>query len=173
MGVDSRRPRLLWVLPEAMVPPPDAGAIDWSPDGLRLVLADLEGRLWEVAIGAPRLRRLGPVGLRGFAPRWSPGGAWVAFTDEDGRLTVLNVRSGRVRVLAEAVDGHAWSPDGRFLAMSRTVIYECDDDPWEGCQLGELSIVRLRNGEARQQLRADALGTVFDWRPSLPEAGGR
>ena len=99
-----------------------------------------------------------------FTPRWSPNGALVALVDEDGWLTVLNTRTGSVRVLAGAVDGYAWSPDAQFLAISRTIVYECADDPWEGCELGELSIVRLRNGEARQQLRTDALGTVFDWR---------
>ena len=168
--VDSHGSRLLWLLPEDIAPPPDAGAIDWSPDGRRLVFADPQGRLWEVAISAPRLRRLGPVGLRGFSPRWSPRGTWVAFADEDGRLTVLNVRSGRVRVLAQAVNGFAWSPDGRFLAISNTLTYECDDDPFDGCDLGELSVVRLLNGESRQPLRADALGAVFDWRPRLPGA---
>jgi WD40 repeat protein len=164
IGVDSRQSRLIWLLQKTQVPSPDSSAIDWSPDGRRLVFADSEGRLWDVGIATPRIRRLGPAGLRGFAPRWSPNGALVALVDEDGWLTVLNTRTGSVRLLAGGVDGYAWSPDGQFLAISRTIVYECDDDPYEGCQLGELSIVRLRNGGTRQQLRSDALGTVFDWR---------
>ncbi len=66
----------------------------------------------------------------------------------------------RVRVVSRrAIPGYLEHP---HLRVRRRSI--------DGCDLGELSVVRLLNGESRQPLRADALGAVFDWRPRLPGA---
>ncbi len=61
-------------------------------------------------------------------PRFSPDGAFLAFcSDDDGvnRLFVRDLRTGEEWALpCCGVTGYAWRPDGRRLAVCRTVYYD-------------------------------------------------
>ena len=53
----------------------------------------------------------------GYAPQWSPDGRRLAFETPKGAVA-LATPSGRViRRLGRQIDGHAWLPDGRHLAL--------------------------------------------------------
>ncbi len=73
------------------------GVPGWSPDGK------------ELAYG-----RIDLYGLRSSSPT---SGAPLVY--EPGRLEVLEIETGRVRVLAASGKTCAWSPDGRWIAFDR------------------------------------------------------
>jgi TolB protein len=166
-----------WLSAEAKLEAPD-----WSPDG-KTIAGDRggeRGRLWVVDADGSDPRRLGPPRLVGQQPRWSPDGGRVAFVDvHAGAVRVLDVRRGRVRTVFHpepetyAVEfvgwGHAWSPDGRWLAVQWTNAVECVDDPTtEWCERAELWIVSV--SDARQKLIYSgplrSTGNGLDWRRS-------
>jgi WD40 repeat protein len=150
IDVDGTRER--WLRPTAipLVSP------DWSPDGMRIVAHAGRGsaHLWIVGVDGANPRRLGPRTLTGLKPRWSPDGGRLAFI-AGGATTVrvLVLRTGIVRTVfdEESPYGqefdlvHTWSPDGRWLAVMRTVSDDCVDDPTaEFCNHTELWIVHAR-----------------------------
>jgi Tol biopolymer transport system component len=103
-------------------------ALDVSPDG-RTVLFDLLGDIYALDIGGGRARPL----LTGQAfetqPVFSPDGTRIAFlSDRSGatNLWVANADGSEARKLSADTDpalytSPAWSPDGRFLYVSRTI----------------------------------------------------
>jgi len=118
--------------------------LDWSPDGRRLAIAYLDGRLYAAESfnfdsKTARVRtivsdrQLDTKNNRAFAlgmPRWSPDGTRIAFARESGigRASVLvtDVSAGRVTKIADdavpdsTVWGQPWSPDGKWLAYGST-----------------------------------------------------
>lgn len=116
----------------------------WSPDGSRIAFA-----LWSMVDGSPDRIDLWVVdadgtGARELArcdlpclqlsyPAWSPDGTEIAFARFDilpdgtwgpSAVEILDVASGRRRVIAETVDGTTayysprWAPDGASLALT-------------------------------------------------------
>jgi hypothetical protein len=59
----------------------------------------------------------------------------------------------------------SWSPDGRWLAVSRTLEYDCDD-PTGPCDIDPLWIVNATDGAARRIYRTATDGEIpaLDWR---------
>jgi Tol biopolymer transport system component len=90
-------------------------AVDWSPDGRRIVFARRDVIYVSAADGTGE-RRL----ARGFGPRWSPDGRWIAFTAREGVFFSVQLMrpdgSRRHRLIRGA--SPAWSPNGRLIAFS-------------------------------------------------------
>jgi tricorn protease len=101
----------------------------WAPDGGTIVfLSDASGEdeLWRVPQdGAQPPEALTHDGkLRRAGLRFAPDGKRLAFADADGVVSVLDLETRAVRAAARDVSGnvgdYAWSPDGRWLALSLT-----------------------------------------------------
>ena len=102
----------------------------WAPDSRRLVYgSERDGHghlyLYDFASGKESALAAGDAG-EDTAPRFSPDGKQLAFLRNDRELCVLDLASGKLRVLAKApidlprpLDSSqpfAWSPDGRWIA---------------------------------------------------------
>lgn len=157
-------------------------APDWSPEGRRIAahepVGEAGGRLWVVGADGRNRRRLGPRNLSGQEPRWSPDGRRIAFVDvEAGVVRILDLRTNRVRTVFEPEPetydteyvgwGHAWSPDGRWLAVQWTNAVECVDDPTSAsCSRAEIWVVSATDTRQRM-IHAGPLmsyGNGLDWR---------
>jgi Tol biopolymer transport system component len=103
----------------------DATSPTWSPDGTQIAFAAATrsdgGDLWTIAPDGTGLRKLLAMPGIQTAPAWSPGrGApSVAFGSDQG-VSVLDVDSGRVRVVAAVGADPAWSADGSTLYAWRS-----------------------------------------------------
>lgn len=151
-SVDIRPPG-----PSRFTPVDGAGAIAYSGDGLTLIHVDTGA----VSPVHP-LSTLGLDGVdRAFA--WSPDAARLAFLHTDpgpegcarGYLLLADLAAGRVRPLLDAPRQYsrpAWSPDGRWLALTD--------------EAGRVWLVSADDGQARA-LSQDALGGVA---PAWPDA---
>ena len=105
--------------------------VAWAPEGRRLLVAGnwSDGSWLLVAEPQRRWRRIGPRATADFRHRvaaWSPDGRSIAFAtynDEAERVHTLDVRTGRVRRLPDALaptwepDSFTWAPDSRRLAV--------------------------------------------------------
>ena len=123
--------------------------------------------MWVADANGSNCRRLGPKGLVGREPRWSPDGRRVAFVEFDsGTFRILDLRTGRQRTLFDfgSFSAHAWSPDGRWLALMRTTPVECGG-PYE-CESLQLWIVSSTGTSRKLVLSVPDGGEVYgiDWR---------
>lgn len=106
--------------PRSLVVAEDADVgITWSPNGSRIAFEaarSLRTGIWVVRPDGSRLRQL----ARGRDPVWSPRNDLIAFQGGSG-ISVIPAGGGRPRRLTRSAnDGfHAWSPDGRALALLR------------------------------------------------------
>ncbi|HUE96251.1 MAG TPA: amidohydrolase family protein, partial [Longimicrobiaceae bacterium] len=148
----------------------NVGKPSWSPDGRRIVLADIqpfsgrfrEGRnlirVVEVATGEATLHEPGPLPAQlserfEAGPAWSPDGAWMAFT-MNSVLHALPVApdgtpTGPARQLTDHVaDMPSWAPD------SRSVLY---------LSAGELRSVDIDGSGSRE------IAVPLTWTPALGE----
>jgi Tol biopolymer transport system component len=100
-----------------------------APRGERVAFVSQKDRqVYAVGVDGAGLARLtSDPGRRAFRPAWSPDGERMAFhgTPPEGNgppgLFLLELATGSVRPLTAptlAVHGHAWSPDGRTLAVA-------------------------------------------------------
>lgn len=108
----------------------------FSPRGDRLLLTRESGGEVRAVIAAPEagdsafptedldervVEGTAPVVER---PRWSPDGGRFSYTDGEGYLRVHDLQTGRDWRVCGRMDvlHHSWSPDGRWLAFSVTVL---------------------------------------------------
>ena len=100
-------------------------SVDWSPDGSKIAIGDLEG-IWTVpadGTGGSTPLVTGP-GING-SPSWSPDGRRLAFTsDRDGNseIYVMNADgTGQTRLTDNTLDDGSpvWSPEGNRIAFNR------------------------------------------------------
>ena len=134
-------------------------SVAWSPDGQWIsYLSDATGE-YEVYLraqdgsGEPR-RITTDGGVWRFPPVWSPDSKWLAYADSANRLNVVEVDSGRVRVVDTTrhtsnafrdLTQYAWSPDSQWLAYTK-VNASYNSSIW---------VYSLRDNQARQ-LTTDA-----------------
>lgn len=122
------------------------GNIDFSPDGSLIYYLSYEknakiGAIYSISILGGQPKRLFNLDARGAFFAVSPGGGQIAFyrSDEASQTTSLIVAeldgSGSERVLHRHPSGKlsfwgwlAWSPDNRFLALSRVSTSEAHKD---------------------------------------------
>jgi len=109
---------------------PESREIDatWSPDGGRIAyLSDASGE-YEIWVrsqdGTGSARRITSDGsIWRFPPLWSPDGEKLLFGDKRQRLNIVDVDTGRVRVVDTSrhndIEDYAWSPDSRFVVYTK------------------------------------------------------
>jgi Tol biopolymer transport system component len=163
-------PRLVTLASGAMV---FSAAV--SPDGTRLAFAadDDQGRsqdIWLKEINGTERRRLtsGPAEEWGLA--WAPNGQQIAFIREaDGRVSInlVSVLGGHERRLLDfpASSPLSWSPDGRWLAVSRAAA-----SGKETSEVAGIYLLPPGGGEPRLLTRPPA--QAFDQRPAFAPGGG-
>jgi tricorn protease len=101
----------------------------WAPDSRRLVYGserDGHGQLYLYDFASGRETALATDTGEDTAPQFSPDGKQLAFLRNDRELCVLDIASGKLRVVARApIDlprplassqPFAWSPDGKWIA---------------------------------------------------------
>lgn len=121
----------------------------WSPNGRRIAYITERGRRPEIMVmraDGRKKRSLGSFSGSIWGVQWSPVAPSLVFVHEssiegnygyndDEDLLLLNVRTGKGRVLADAdvpeVDP-VWSPDGRFIAYGR---YYCKGSSCENSEI--------------------------------------
>jgi Tol biopolymer transport system component/C-terminal processing protease CtpA/Prc len=139
----------------------------WSPDSRRIVYSSERSgpaRLVSYDFTSSKETVLTSEGAGDDAPRFSPDGKSIAFVRGGGELRVLDVASGKDRVLAKGIIADpiqvgrpiAWSPDGRWLAFFTA-----------GTRgFTNVSVVPLAGGEARPvSFLANANATSVAWAP--------
>jgi WD40 repeat protein len=127
------------------VGPPGIGALDFSPDGERLVVGDGTGEVWLYARQPlERIALLGRHEARLKDAVFSPDGRRVASAGDDGKIQLWDVRGRRLiatlATLGTPVLDLDFSPDGTLLAAGthdgRVRLYELRRSVW-GFPLGE------------------------------------
>ena len=117
----------------------------WNPDSDRIAYVswrDGAPRLWEHDFRSGSERRLTDVDGRHADPAYSPDGRWLAYTRDGIELRVVELASGRDRIVATGTSGatsFAWSPDSRWLAFGGRTD-----------EFTNAMVVPVESGEARQ-----------------------
>jgi Tol biopolymer transport system component len=104
----------------------------WSPNGRRLAFETRDGVFMIRADGGKPARLRGTTRADG-EPAWSPDGRTIAFTRRiHGRpsVHVVDVRTGRTRLLRRNAETPAWSPDGRRIAFTNGYAPTYNVDVW-------------------------------------------
>ena len=118
--------------------------VKWSPDSTRLIVDYGQPVFVFYLAGGTPIQ----VSGRGNADShfWSPSGDMLAFKEIDGSLWLVNPDgSGQRPLVAEQIEGIAWSPGGLpLIAYSTTV---------NG--VGDLWIVNIQNGQKQQLTGGD------------------
>ena len=178
-----------------------------SPDGTRLAFARSK-------IDRDRMKPVGQIVMMSLpdgesmpftqgegdgSPRFSRDGKAIAFLRTDGRgrnqLWTIPAAGGEARRLTDmhgGIYGHAWSPDGRYLAFTsdvdpdrlpdghdpkkdprvrvvRRIRYRTDNMGWRGDAIRHLFVVDVETGETRQLSDSDGDAAFPVWSPD----GGR
>ena len=149
-----------------MTPAPEAQPA-WSPDSRRIVYSSERNgpaRLVSYDFGAGKETPITTDGGGDHAPRFSPDGKSIAFVRGGRELRVLDVASGKDRVLAKGIIADpiqvgrpiAWSPDGRWIAFFTA-----------GTRgFTNVSIVAAAGGEPRQvSFLANSNASSVSWSP--------
>jgi Tol biopolymer transport system component len=124
------------------------GALDWSPDGRRLLIGSAAGEIAVISANGTGLRRL----ATGYGASWSPDGRRIALITPAGYAAVISPNGRGLRRLARTDGGVLFSPDSRWLAIT-----------WED----ELYVVRVSGGGRHFVTLpwSDEDLFMLDWRP--------
>ena len=96
----------------------DPSSVAWSPDGNRIAVASLYGRLFVMDADGNGRRRL-TGGDSDSSPAWSPDGNRLAFVREFDGVMLVDSDGGNLHLLRrtdEDVTQLHWAPDGRSPA---------------------------------------------------------
>ncbi len=123
-------------------PCPDIVA--WSPDGTKLLVDYGQPAFVYYVAGGTPVQVGGSGNVSGH--RWSPDGQELAFKGEGGGLWLIRADgSGERPLVAEAIDGFAWSPSRRQIVYSTAV----------SRGLNELWMIDVDRGEKHQLTMGD------------------
>ncbi len=92
----------------------------WGEDEVCLLVSDDENQSNLRLARQHRIERLSPGGLPTTEPLWSPKGDRILFTSGNGNLRVMAADGDQNSLLFEhwLLSDYAWSPDGRWVAIS-------------------------------------------------------
>jgi Tol biopolymer transport system component len=159
-----------------------AGAGSFSPDGTQIAYASAgdDGANWDIwikIVGETEARRLTTDALADGYPAWSPDGTQIAFLrlstgssrgdlawwSHSGAVHLVSPQGGPERRLSEwpARLQLSWSPDGRWLAVSKA---RSGSDP-----PGGIHLVSVSSGETRAVTFPQP--PAFDFSPSFSPNG--
>ncbi len=151
-------------------------AVDWSPDGRRLVV-ERHGRLYLIGADGRDERLL----TAGSSPSWAPKGGRIAFIRKADVFVIESNGHGLRRITtSDAPDGEpAWSPDGKRLAFVSsdgvsTDLYSADVRTKALLRLTQDVAVERSPGWSRDGRRILYLGDAAGGGPfwSIPASGG-
>jgi WD40 repeat protein/DNA-binding SARP family transcriptional activator len=141
----------------------EAGWVDVSPDG-QLVAASSAGgpvNIWDAATGAHRAA----VSVDGevWDQQWSHDGELLAIVVNDfeqGRVVIVDRTGAEVATVREApghiVETASFSPDGRRLATTRTIVGRMDPEQMH------VTIWDWQSGESVATIDTSAISVLFD-----------
>lgn len=141
----------------------------WSPDGTEIAwFSDASGE-YQLMVG-PQDGRGEPRAYdlmgEGFYedPKWSPDGKYISYSDNSWSLFFIDLATGEcTKIFSEVQYGpqkrmhHAWSPDSRWIAHTRSTL----------TYFGQAWLYNVETGQARAI--TDGLSDV--WEPVFDESG--
>jgi Tol biopolymer transport system component len=98
-----------------------------SPDGAKIVSVGSAAGVGQAALGNLQVltvatRQLTSLGVQGNPPAWSPVGDQIAFVNPNGSVYVVGADGSGLRAVTSTqqyLSRLAWSPDGKYLIVSR------------------------------------------------------
>lgn len=140
----------------------------WAPDGRTIAVVKWENdqstAIYAFESAGKHLRRLSPprtgdvIAGSETEPAWAPGGRRIAFQRGNGRIVVMDIASGRRRVIAVGSDEPAWSPDGT------TIAFESNGALWSTSADGERDRHLLTSNGGDASWAPDSRSLVFEVR---------
>jgi Tol biopolymer transport system component/C-terminal processing protease CtpA/Prc len=168
--------------------PEQERSVSFSPDGRSLLYAGERGGRWRLFrtdltdreepdfFNATALRETTVLAAdaEAFQPRFSPDGAQVAYLEDRTTLKVLDLRTGRSRIVLPGDRNYSysdgdqwfeWSPDGRWLAVQFLSPGRWSNEVGLVSASGEGEVVNVsRSGYEDDVPRWGTKGEVLYWR---------
>jgi len=167
--------------------PEQERSVSFSPDGRSLVYASERGQSWKVYrtdltdkdepnfFNATAFKETPVVDgtAEAFQPSFSPDGSEIAYLEERTTLKVLNVKSGKSRVVlpgdknysySDGDQAYEWSPDGRWLAVQYLSTGRWSSEVGVVSASGDLKVIDIsRSGYEDELPQWSRKGEVLFW----------
>jgi len=168
--------------------PEQERSVSFSPDGRTLLYASERGQSWKIYrtdltdkdepnfFNATAFKETPVVegAAEAFQPSFSPDGNAIAYLEERTTLKVLDLKSGKTRVVLPGdknysyVDGdqaYEWSPDGRWLTVQFLTPGRWSSEVGLVSAAGDLKVINIsRSGYEDDSPHWSRKGDVLFWR---------
>jgi Tol biopolymer transport system component len=155
----------------------------WSPDGQKIAFTGSpcstppQGHLYVMNADGSGITEIPTAPARDVEyPTWSPDGTRLAFVGVDsiGHRSIfsIDVDGTDLQTLLASVPGFSetfhslkWSPDGRTLLFSGTILFPCPRGCGFGTEVEELYLLSLESGDVVQLTDNDVGDADASWSP--------
>ncbi|TRZ42599.1 S41 family peptidase [Robertkochia solimangrovi] len=135
----------------------------FSADGKSIyALSDESGEFEYVKLDALGLQDSKPITTDGHVLRFggvnSPDGKWIAYNDLENNMFILDVNTGKSKVIStnqQGIAGYSWSPDSKWIAFSQ----EADNTMYQ------VMIYSLESGKTTAVTTDRANSISAEWSP--------